>query len=253
MELPPKLSDTVARLAALPGVRAVSLGGSRASGLAAADADWDLHLWHDDGFELDRVRALGLPGEVFDHGGPLGRGAWTRLDRLALDLHFRSVDDLARERGRAARGEFEVFRMPPHLVGVASSSILGEAAEAVLLAGELGRRPEYPEALRLAARDAWWADARAYLDYARAELAHEGRVAKCLGSLAAAALATSHAVLAARGEWVTSEKRILDRAGLRGIDVIVSRASQPDSLVAACVAVDALCSDAMQVRALRQA
>lgn len=31
-----------------------------------------------------------------------------------------------------------------------------------------------------------------------------------------------HAVLAARGEWVTNEKRLVERAGLRGIDRIVA-------------------------------
>lgn len=253
MELPPQLTSLVVRLSGLPDVVAVSLGGSRASGLAAPDADWDLLVWHTGGFDLDGVRALGLPGDVFDLGGPIGRGAWVRVDDLAVDLHFRSVEDLAAERSRAARGDFELLRIAPHLVGVASYSILGELAEAVVLAGELGPVPAFPDALRIAARDRWWADARSFLDFARAELAPQGRVAKCIGSLAAAAMSTSQAVLAARGEWVTTEKRVLDRAGLRGIDVVVTRASNPESLVAACVTVDALCSDAMQVSALRLA
>ena len=33
---------------------------------------------------------------------------------------------------------------------------------------------------------------------------------------------TGHAVLAARGEWITNEKRLLERAGLRGVDTIVA-------------------------------
>lgn len=32
---------------------------------------------------------------------------------------------------------------------------------------------------------------------------------------------TAHAIAAGRGEWVTNEKRLLDRAGLRDIDEIV--------------------------------
>jgi hypothetical protein len=42
------------------------------------------------------------------------------------------------------------------------------------------------------------------------------------GTLATAAMQTGHAVLAARGVWTTNEKRLLDRAGLRDLDTIVS-------------------------------
>ena len=42
-------------------------------------------------------------------------------------------------------------------------------------------------------------------------------------ALATAAMNTAHAVLAARGEWVINEKRLLRQAGLRGIDAIVAR------------------------------
>jgi len=33
---------------------------------------------------------------------------------------------------------------------------------------------------------------------------------------------TAHAVLAARGEWVTNEKRLLERAGLRDVDELIT-------------------------------
>ncbi len=38
------------------------------------------------------------------------------------------------------------------------------------------------------------------------------------GAAARAAAETAHGVLAARGEWVVNEKRLLDRAGLRHLD-----------------------------------
>ena len=42
---------------------------------------------------------------------------------------------------------------------------------------------------------------------------------------------TAHAVLAARGEWVTNEKRILERAGLRDVDeIIAGLPAEPRSL-----------------------
>ena len=43
-----------------------------------------------------------------------------------------------------------------------------------------------------------------------------------------------HLVLAARGEWVTNEKRLLERAGLRDVDRIVqSLSASPGSAVRA--------------------
>jgi hypothetical protein len=53
-----------------------------------------------------------------------------------------------------------------------------------------------------------------------------------VGALATAALQTAHAVLAARGEWVTNEKRLLERAGLREIDEVVrGGVNEPEGLV----------------------
>jgi hypothetical protein len=53
-------------------------------------------------------------------------------------------------------------------------------------------------------------------------------------------------VLAARGEWVTNEKTLLDRAGLRRIDgVLASLASGTDQLVPAVAAAAALLEEAV--------
>jgi len=42
----------------------------------------------------------------------------------------------------------------------------------------------------------------------------------------------AHAILAARGEWVTNEKTLLTRAGLRPVDDIVAKlTSDPQTLI----------------------
>jgi hypothetical protein len=54
------------------------------------------------------------------------------------------------------------------------------------------------------------------------------------GAIGTAACQAGHAVLAARGEWVTNEKTLVDRAGLRGIDRIVAGLSaEPGALIEA--------------------
>jgi hypothetical protein len=53
-----------------------------------------------------------------------------------------------------------------------------------------------------------------------------------------------HTRLAARGEWITNEKTLLDRAGLRhGDDVLAGLTADPDSLVAAVDAASDLVGD----------
>jgi hypothetical protein len=60
------------------------------------------------------------------------------------------------------------------------------------------------------------------LHYARAAYASSGKLTEVAGAVATSAMMTPHAVLAARGEWVTNEKRLLERAGLRDIDQLVA-------------------------------
>jgi hypothetical protein len=61
------------------------------------------------------------------------------------------------------------------------------------------------------------------LHYARSAHVPHGRATEVAGAPATAAAHTAHAVLAARGEWATNEKRLLQRAGLRGTDAIMAR------------------------------
>jgi hypothetical protein len=71
------------------------------------------------------------------------------------------------------------------------------------------------------------------LAYARKAHAPRGHLAETAGSIAVAATQAAHGVLAARGEWVSNEKRLLDRAGLRDLDAIVANLDPaPDHLMA---------------------
>jgi len=61
-------------------------------------------------------------------------------------------------------------------------------------------------------------------------------VAQCSGLISEAACHAGHAILAARGEWVTNEKRLLTRAGLSGIDDIVTGLQADPSVLIGSVA-----------------
>lgn len=205
-------------LASLPEVRAVALGGSRAVGTHRPDSDWDFALYYRGAFAPDCLRTLGWPGEISGigdwGGGVFNGGAWLQVDGRRVDVHYRDLDEVEHHLAEAREGRYRVERLLFHLAGVPTYIVVAELALNQVLRGELPR-PAYPDALRRRAPGQWSADARLTLDYARAAHAERGHLADCAGAIATAACQAAHAVLAARGEWVTNEKRLLERAGLR--------------------------------------
>jgi hypothetical protein len=76
--------------------------------------------------------------------------------------------------------------------------------------------------------------ADATLAYAKAGHAPKGALTQVAGAIALAATQTAHAVLAARGEWITNEKGLIQRAGLGGVDALVAGLPpEPDALAEA--------------------
>jgi hypothetical protein len=212
-------------LAALPGVTAVSLGGSRAQGTHRPDSDWDFAIYYRARFDPQALRDLGWPGEVFEvggwGGGVFNGGAWLRVDERRTDVHYRDLDSVEHEIAEAGEGRFRIEPLMFHLVGIPSYLVVAELALSRVLRGRLPK-PGYPAALRERAPAVWWDRAQRTFGYARDYHASAGRVAECVGMIAQAASYAAHAVLAARGEWVTNDKTLLTRAGLREIDGLIA-------------------------------
>jgi hypothetical protein len=213
-------------LADLPGVRAVTLGGSRAAGTATAASDWDFAVYYR-GCEFDpaSLHSLGWPGEIFPiggwGGGVFNGGAWLTAGERRVDVHYRDLDDIERHIAEARAGQFTIERLLFYLAGIPSYIVVAELALNQVLYGDLPR-PSYPAALREAAPKRWRGDAMATLSYARGAHAARGHLADTAGAIAVAACQAAHAVLAANGQWVLNEKTLIDRAGLRSIDAVVA-------------------------------
>jgi hypothetical protein len=136
----------------------------------------------------------------------------------------------------AEEGRFTIEPLLFHLAGIPSYLVLAELSVRRLLHGTLPV-PGYPAALRRRAPEVWWGRAEATFGYTRSYHAPQGRLTQCAGLVAQAVSQAAHAILAARGEWITNEKTLLTRAGLREVDGIIA-AARPDS-AALGAAVDA--------------
>jgi predicted nucleotidyltransferase len=232
-------------LARLPGVLAVSLGGSRAAGTARPDSDWDFSVYYrGPGFDPESLRSLDWTGQIFPiggwGGGVFNGGAWLTAGSRRVDIHYRDLDDIDYRLAEAVAGRFDIERLLFYLAGVPTYIVLAELSLHRVLRGELPR-PDYPQELRRSASARWQRDALATLDYARTAHAARGHLADTAGAITVAACQGAHAVLAARGQWITNEKTLIDQAGLRGVDEIVAGLTPaPERLDAAIDAAAAL-------------
>ncbi|CAM5336468.1 hypothetical protein SCANM63S_04133 [Streptomyces canarius] len=150
------LATTADRLAALPTVRAVALGGSRAEGTHRPDSDWDLAVYYRGPFDPGDLRALGWPGKVSDiggwGGGVFNGGAWLTIDGRRVDVHYRDLDVVAHELAEAEEGRFRVEPLLFHLAGIPTYLVVAELALNQVLRGDLprpGRLPTRTEPHRL--------------------------------------------------------------------------------------------------------
>jgi predicted nucleotidyltransferase len=205
----------------LPAVEAVALGGSRAYGDPGPDADWDLSIYYRGGFDPEDLRAFGWSGEISPlrgwGGGVFNGGAWLTIDHRRVDIHYRDLDDIDRILRESRVGIFQIEPLMFHIAGIPSYLLLAELAEGTCLRGEL-RVPQFPIALRDRAARTWRERTEMLFDYAESGHAVKGRVLQAIGLAAEAVTCAAHAVLAAKGQWVTNEKRILALAGLEDVD-----------------------------------
>ena len=229
------MEHLAARLATIPGVVAVTLGGSRARGEEREGSDWDFGLYYRGRFDPEPIRSLGYEGTVFgpgEWGSIVNGGAWLEIEGERVDLIYRDLDEVERWVAAAAEGRFEVRREVGYVAGIATYILAGELAIAKVLHGTLPR-PEFSDALVASAPTWWFHIARMALQIADAHAARDDAVATC-ANVTQAALACAQGRLAARKRWVLNEKGIVTRAGLERVETILcEEVRAPRRLVAA--------------------
>ncbi|WP_327243418.1 nucleotidyltransferase family protein [Streptomyces sp. NBC_01320] len=221
------VADMAARLAAVPGVRAVALGGSRARSTHRPDSDWDLGVYYRGTLDLVALTALAsqAQGSRVEVAGPGGwgpwvnGGAWLRVDGTAVDWILRDLDRVESVWSDCREGRFEVGVQPGHPLGFWSPCYPGEVALGRVLADPYGELTElqqqtrdYPEPLRRALCDAAWeADFSVAAARKSASSGDTLHVALCLSRAFGILAQTLHAH---HRTWCLNEKGALAAAAL---------------------------------------
>jgi predicted nucleotidyltransferase len=231
-----------ARLADIPGVVAVTLGGSRATGDERPGSDWDFGLYYRGAIDPADVRALGWPGEVSEPGGwgpVVNGGAWLVVESQRVDLCYRDLDEVLETVAEAEGGRFRIEALATFVAGVPSYVLVGELSLCKVLSGTLPR-PAFPEALAASAPPRWRQLASMALRTASGH-ARRGDVTATAANLGEAVIDEAQARLAERRQWALNEKGLVGRAGLGGADDVLARLrSAPEDLAAAVDAIAAL-------------
>ena len=235
MDDPSFSSWLTAELASLPGVSAVTLGGSRAQQTHHGDSDWDFAVYYRGHFDPEALRAKGWDGQISEiggwGGGVMNGGAWLRIDGRRVDVHYRDLDEVEHWCTEAEAGRFRKELLAFYVAGIPTYVVMAELALNVVLFGELPR-PDYPGALSREAGRRWRNDSLASLAYGEAALAGRRDVVVGLANAARGIIEAAHSRLAERREWVLNEKGIAERADLGDNVRALLNATSPDDVIA---------------------
>jgi predicted nucleotidyltransferase len=225
-----QFADSIAHL---PGVVAVALGGSRASGTATASSDWDFSLYYRGQFDANEVRALGFDGVVFDvggwGGGVMNGGAWLSVDERKVDLHYRDLNDVEHWWDEARQGRYQKEHLAFYAAGIPTYTVVAELAINSVLVGDLPC-PTYPDALAEAAAQRWREDASMSVGYARTALTHRDDLAVAMANGSRGLIELAHSRAARERRWVTNEKGLVRGSGLGDLAESLAYASDEPSL-----------------------
>ena len=163
----PLLARIVPRLAEVPGIAGIVLGGSRARGTATAASDYDIGLYYGPHEPLDTARLLEIAKDLVDDPAaaaitPVGGwgprivgGGWLKVGGRKVDLLYRGVEPVRAVISACRAGQVSMDYQPGHPHGFCSAIWMGEVALCVPLHDPNGAIAElkaattpYPDALQ---------------------------------------------------------------------------------------------------------
>lgn len=221
------LTRIVDAIATVPGITAIVLGGSRASGTHTSQSDYDIGLYYDGAalFDLAALRRVAAnlddqhrPDAVTPIGGwgAWGNGGgWLTIDGQAVDLIYRDMSRVAQVVEEATQGQFtSVYHWGnPH--AFITTTYAAEVALCRPLLDPAGRiaalkacLQPYPPLLRQRMATDFLNEAAFFCDVAQHGLPR-GDTSYTTGCCFRAITCLAHALCALNEQWVMNEKGII--------------------------------------------
>jgi Nucleotidyltransferase domain len=233
--IPSPIAEFVEVLAALPGARAVALGGSRVAGNADEQSDWDFAVYYRSPLDTSALEAWGAVHPPGSWGRIMNGGAWLSVGGRKVDVLLRDLDAVEHWSAQAEAGLYDVDFLLSYLAGCPTYSLLAERALGRVLRGELPAVGGFPPKLRETAPGRWRFHRDFSLEHARMRAAR-GDLVGTLGQAARASIEEAHARLCEEGVWVLNEKRIVAQAGLAPLEPLFADAPRDVEELVAWVA-----------------
>ena len=223
----PDIAAIASRLADLPDVVGVVLGGSRARGTQHPDSDVDLGVVYRGDLDTDAVGALARelagPRSAATSLGAWGPwvngGAWLSIDGVPVDWIYRDLDRIEDSMRRASLGECTLHHQLGHPLGIPDFAYAGELALGGVLEDRSGaltdlklRIADYPPALR-AASVPLIGQAEFVIGASRKVVGRDDP-SYLAGCLFTAFGLTAHALHASSGRWLINEKGAIAASAL---------------------------------------
>jgi nucleotidyltransferase-like protein len=214
-----RLIELARRVAEVPGVVGIVLGGSRARGSHADDSDTDVGLYYRHPLDVDRLdrlaKSVAGPSAVVTAPGGWGPwvdgGGWLKIDGNPVDWIYRDLDRVLGIWAEAEQGRYGFHQQTGHPLGFPDHAYAGELALSRVLVdhtGELAALREkllvFPPKLSEALVNGLW-EADFLVALARKAISRRDTayVAGCLFRVVGVC---AHALHGAAGRWLINEK-----------------------------------------------
>ncbi|MFI5889314.1 nucleotidyltransferase domain-containing protein [Actinoplanes sp. NPDC051513] len=214
-----RLLEVAERVAEVPGVAGIVLGGSRARGSHAPDSDTDVGLYYRSPLDVDLLdrlaKSIAGPAAMVTAPGGWGPwvdgGGWLKIDGHAVDWIYRDLDRVLAVWSDAERGKYGFHQQPGHPLGFPDFAYVGELALSRILADPTGELTEARERMRVyppklseaLVAGLWEADFLVAVARKAVSRGDSAYVAGCLFRLVGVC---AHALHGAAKEWLINEK-----------------------------------------------